>query len=84
MAADPKHYRCGICHEKGHNRRTCPELPRLHHEGAVRAYRNGSTKLMNAARVHRSRVRSAIIGARYLRQLARERKPPPSPIQEIP
>ncbi len=71
-------YRCGICHEKGHNRRTCPELPRLTHECIVRAYRLTSRKLMNAARCHRSRARSAIVGARYLRQLAREEPPPPT------
>lgn len=78
MAADRKHYRCGICHEKGHNRRTCPELPRLTHERMVHAFRVSAQKLMNSARANRSRVRSAIVGARYLRQLARDLKPPPT------
>ncbi len=81
MAADRKHWRCSICHEKGHNRRTCPELPRLDYEGVVRAFRSTSQKMMNAARCHRSRARSAIIAARCLRQLAREESPP-SPAQE--
>lgn len=74
-------YRCGICHEKGHNRRTCPELPRLDYERKVRVFRAASQKLMNAARCHRSHARSAIITARCLRQLAREESPPP-PTQE--
>ncbi len=76
MAADRKHWRCGICHEKGHNRRTCPELPRLDYERNVRAFQSVSRKMMNSARCHRSRARSAIIAARCLRQLARELEPP--------